>query len=275
MAYQDIQKRIVNMHKTLISVIIPIYNAETYLEETILSVLNQTYENFELLLINHNSTDTSPVIINEFEKKDSRVKAIHLNINMGGPAHPRNIGMDKAVGKYIAFLDSDDVWLEEKLEKQLRVIEEENADIVHTLANRINENSVKIGKFKNQKVFNKLKYILNPKNIIYYTNYININSVLMKKDNSIKFSEDNNLVAVEDWKLWIESISQDKKIILIDEELLNYRVHNASISNRSSDIGYRKSLYLLSLILLKKEIPLRHYILSSFFNICKIFIKNI
>ena len=263
------------MQKTLISVIIPIYNAELYLEETIHSVLKQTYENFELLLINHNSTDKSSIIINEFEKKDNRIQAIHLDINMGGPAHPRNVGIDKSKGEYIAFLDSDDVWLEEKLEKQLRVIEEDAADIVHTLANKINENSIKIGEFKNQRIFNKLKYILNPKNIIYYTNYINVNSVLMRKNTSIKFNEDINLVTMEDWKLWIELVSRDKKIILLDEKLLNYRIHNTSMSNRSNDIGYRKSLYLLSLMLLKKEIPLRHYIMSSLFNIFKIIVKNI
>lgn len=263
------------MNKILISVIIPIYNAEDYLEETILSVLNQTYQEFELLLVNHNSTDSSSTIINKFEKKDTRVKAIHLDMNMGGPAHPRNIGIEKAIGKYIAFLDSDDVWVEKKLEEQLKVIQDENAYVVHTLANIIDENSIQIGEFKNQRVFDKLKYILGSKNIIYYTNYINVNSVLMRNDGSIKFNEDKNLIAVEDWKLWIELISKDKKIVLLNKKLLNYRIHSASISNRNSDIGYRKSLYLLSLILLKQEIPLGHYMMSSFFNIYKIFIKNI
>ena len=265
----------ISMQNALISVIIPIYNAEEYLEETIYSVLNQTYKNFELLLINHNSTDNSSLIISKFEKKDMRVKSVYLDINMGGPAHPRNIGLDIAQGKYVAFLDSDDVWLEDKLEKQLGVIEEENADIVHTLANIIDEDSMKIGEFKNQRVFDKLKYILRSKNIIYYTNYINVNSVLMRNNDSIKFNEDKDLVAMEDWKFWMDAVAKDKKIILLGEKLLNYRVHTASISNRNSDIGYRKSVYLLSLILLKKEIPLRHYILSSFFNICKLLLKNI
>ena len=110
------------MQEPLISIIIPIYNAELYLEETIDSVLNQTYQIFELLLINHNSTDNSSSIINNFVKKDKRVKAVHLDINMGGPAHPRNVGLDISQGEYVAFLDSDDVWLEKKLEKQFTML---------------------------------------------------------------------------------------------------------------------------------------------------------
>ncbi|MBT5935179.1 glycosyltransferase family 2 protein [Sulfurimonas sp.] len=263
------------MQEPLISIIIPIYNAELYLEETIDSVLNQTYQIFELLLINHNSTDNSSSIINNFVKKDKRVKAVHLDINMGGPAHPRNVGLDISQGEYVAFLDSDDVWLEKKLEKQLEVFRNSDCDIVHTLANIIDKNSDITGKFQNQRVFNKLKYLLSNKSVIYYTNNININSVLMKTDKQIRFNEDKNLVAMEDWKLWMESIYNGKKVILLEEILLNYRVHTASISNRNSDIGYRKTLYLLSLLLLQREIPLRHYFFSTLFNLIKIIIKNL
>ena len=263
------------MHEPLISVIIPIYNAELYLEETINSVLNQTYKNFELLLINHNSTDNSFLIVNNFTKKDTRVRVVNLDINKGGPAYPRNMGIELSKGEYIAFLDADDVWWEKKLEKQLKVLENSDCDIVHTLANTIDEKSDITGKFQNQRVFNKFKYLLSNKSVIYYTNYINVNSVLMKTDKQMRFNEDKNLVAMEDWKLWMESIYNDKKVILLEEILLNYRVHSTSISNRNSDIGYRKTLYLLSLLLLKREIPLKHYTFSSLFNIFKIIIKNL
>lgn len=263
------------MQEPLISIIVPIYNAELYLEETINSVLNQTYKNFELLLINHNSTDNSSLIVNNFTKKDTRVRVVNLDINKGGPAYPRNVGIELSKGEYIAFLDSDDVWWEKKLEKQLKVLQSSDCDIVHTLANTIDENSEMTGKFQNQRVFKKLKYILSDKSVIYYTNHININSVLMKNDKQMRFNENENLVAMEDWKLWMESIYNGKKVILLEEILLNYRVHSASISNRNSDVGYRKTLYLLSLLLLKREIPLRHYAFSSLFNIFKIIIKNL
>ena len=257
-----------------VSVIIPIYNAENYVKETIDSVLHQTHKDFELFLVNHNSTDDSLKILKQYEELDKRVKIINLEINKGGPAYPRNEGLKASSGKYVAFVDSDDVWLKNKLEKELDCMNTSGADIVHTLANIIDENSHITGEFKNQRVFNKLKYILSAQNIVYYTNYININSVLIRNTQSIHFSEEKNLIAMEDWKLWMESINNGKKVVLLEEKLLNYRVHSASISNRDSDIGYRKSLHLLSLMLLNKEIPLRHYIFSSLFNIFKIFMKN-
>ncbi|WP_434637979.1 glycosyltransferase family 2 protein [Sulfurimonas sp. NW7] len=262
------------MKNPLISVIIPIYNAENYLDETIQSVLKQTYEVFELLLINHNSTDKSVSIIEEYQQQDKRIKVVNLNMNKGGPAYPRNEGLKIAKGEYIAFLDSDDVWLPEKLEKQLAFLQKNNADVVHTLAYEIDEKSELQGNFDNQKLVNFLKTVISMKNIIYYINYINVNSVLLKKSALVNFEEEKNLIAVEDWQLWIKLIRNEKKIVLLKEKLLNYRVHNASISNRETDIGYRKALYLLSLIFLKKEIPMRHYVFSSLLQICKIIFKR-
>ncbi|MEN4044810.1 glycosyltransferase family 2 protein [Sulfurimonas sp. NWX367] len=262
------------MKNPLISVIIPIYNAENYLDETIQSVLKQTYEVFELLLINHNSTDKSVSIIEEYQQQDKRIKVVNLNMNKGGPAYPRNEGLKIAKGEYIAFLDSDDVWLPEKLEKQLAFLQNNHADVVHTLAYEIDEKSELQGNFDNQKLVNFLKTVISMKNIIYYINYINLNSVLLKKSALVNFEEEKNLIAVEDWQLWIKLIRNEKKIVLLKEKLLNYRVHNASISNRETDIGYRKALYLLSLIFLKKEIPMRHYVFSSLLQICKIIFKR-
>jgi len=263
------------MSDSLVSVIVPVYNAENYLKETIESVLIQSYNNIELILVNHNATDTSEAIIQAYVKQDTRVKSIFLPINKGGPAYPRNEGLKIANGKYIAFLDADDVWLKSKLEEQMVLIQESGADMVHTLANKIDENSKIQGDFKNQRVHKRLQYILNEKNIIFYTNYININSVLLKKSDSIIFSEDINLVAMEDWNLWMQYISSGKKVILLEKKLLNYRVHSSSISNRGSDIGYRKSLYLLSLVFLGKAIPMRHYMMSSLAVCAKILIKNL
>ncbi|OYZ57444.1 MAG: hypothetical protein B7Y17_06385, partial [Sulfuricurvum sp. 24-42-5] len=90
-----------------VSVITPVYNGEKYLEETILSVLNQTFTNFEYFLINHASTDSSLEIIKRFAALDPRIKIIELEINKGGPAYPRNEGIKHAQGEYIAFIDAD------------------------------------------------------------------------------------------------------------------------------------------------------------------------
>lgn len=255
----------------LISIITPMYNAIKYIEETVLSVINQTYKNWEMIIIDNCSTDGSATIVNYYQKNNKNIKYIKLDFNSGGPARPRNIGLDNAKGQYIAFLDADDVWLPEKLEKQIKFLNKNSdIDICHTLANIIDENSIKKGLFNNQRLSTKLKYIMQQQNAFFYTNNININSVLMKVDNNIRFDEDKNLVALEDWNYWIESILSGKKIYLMSDILLNYRIHQESISNRNSDIGYRKTLYMLSKLFLNKKISIIHFMCSNIFVLLKI-----
>jgi len=263
------------MNNPLISVIIPIYNAQNYLEETILSVLGQSYENFELLLINHHSTDGSVNIIDKYVQIDNRIKIVNLNINKGGPAYPRNEGLKIAKGEYIAFLDSDDVWLPEKLEKQLSILLNSSYDIVHTLAYSIDTDSKRIGIVNNQKIYNKLKYFLSDSSILYFSNYININTVLMKNDSHIKFREDKYLIALEDMFFWIENLYRNKKVYLIEEKLINYRIVNNSASDRSSDKSFRKLFYLYSLLLNDNKISLKMFSVCFLVNMFKISIRNI
>ena len=90
----------------LVSVIIPVYNVEIYLRECVDSVINQTYKNLEIILVNDGSTDSSGRICDEYAGLDNRVKVIHRQ--NGGPSKTRNAGLKKATGKYIYFLDSDD-----------------------------------------------------------------------------------------------------------------------------------------------------------------------
>ena len=100
------------------TVITPIYNAEDFLEETLTSISEQSYQNWEALLINDCSTDRSLAIAQRFADKDSRFKIIN-RIESGGAAKARNDGINQAKGRFIAFLDSDDVWLPNKLEAQI------------------------------------------------------------------------------------------------------------------------------------------------------------
>lgn len=106
------------MKDELISVITPVYNAETYISVTIDSVMNQTYSNLEHILVDDCSSDMSETIIKKLAEKDSRIKYIKLKENSGA-AVARNKGLENAKGRYIAFIDSDDIWKKEKLEKQL------------------------------------------------------------------------------------------------------------------------------------------------------------
>ena len=96
----------------------PAYNAEKYIEEAIQSVLKQTYTNWELIIVNDCSNDKTEQIIKKYREQDERIKVHSLSENHG-VANARNIALQNAVGRYIAFLDSDDIWLHEKLEKQI------------------------------------------------------------------------------------------------------------------------------------------------------------
>ncbi|MBD7912898.1 glycosyltransferase family 2 protein [Clostridium cibarium] len=116
------------MDKVLVSVIIPTYNREKTLPRSINSVLNQTVENFELLIVDDRSTDNTKDMITEYMKKDKRIKYI-VNTNTKGVAGARNSGIKNSVGKYIAFLDSDDEWECFHLEKSIELIEKTNSTV--------------------------------------------------------------------------------------------------------------------------------------------------
>lgn len=113
-----------------VSVIMPVYNAEKYLKKAIESVLNQTYTDFELLLINDRSTDNSKEICVEYSKEDNRIILLENNSERHGPGPTRNIGLDHAIGEYIYFMDADD-WIEtELLEQAVKRIEKDQSDMV-------------------------------------------------------------------------------------------------------------------------------------------------
>lgn len=116
--------------KSLISVIMPVYNAEKYLREAIESVLNQTYTNFELFLINDRSTDNSMEICKEYAQKDNRIILLENNTEKHGPGPTRNIGLDNATGEFIYFMDADD-WIEsDLLEQAINQIKTDKSDMV-------------------------------------------------------------------------------------------------------------------------------------------------
>ena len=115
------------MNNKKISVIVPIYKVEQYLNECVESIVNQTYKNLEILLVDDGSPDNCGKMINEWEKKDSRIKALHKA--NGGLGDARNYGFAHSLGEYIAFIDSDDYVEKTYLEKLIKVLEKKDADI--------------------------------------------------------------------------------------------------------------------------------------------------
>lgn len=115
----------------LVSIIVPVYNTEKFIQDTIDCILNQTYKNFEVIFVDDMSTDRSIEIIKENIKKDKRIKLIQVKKKLNA-ANARNLGIKEAQGKYIAYLDSDDLWVNDKLEKQVKFMKKNNCAFSYT-----------------------------------------------------------------------------------------------------------------------------------------------
>jgi glycosyltransferase involved in cell wall biosynthesis len=123
----------------IVSVIIPTYNREKLLPRAIKSVLSQTFQDFELIIVDDGSNDNTKEVVEKFKKKDNRVKYFYQKNS--GPARARNLGIKNSKGDYIAFLDSDDEWLSEKLEKQIKIIKKSRKEVGCFFSNGIIKNS--------------------------------------------------------------------------------------------------------------------------------------
>ena len=116
----------------LVSIIVPCYNAEQYIDDCINSIIQQSYSRWELILIDDCSTDSTFEKINSFCRKDERIKIMRTKAPSGGPSHPRNLGLSMVRGDFVAFLDSDDMWLPTKLEEQIEFALLNNYDFVYS-----------------------------------------------------------------------------------------------------------------------------------------------
>lgn len=130
----------------LVSIITPCYNAALFIERTIESVLSQSYVNWEIIIVDDCSTDESQEIIREYAEKDTRIKLIINQKNMG-TAKSRNKAIEVAKGDYIAFLDNDDIWLPQKLEKQIAIMQKEDIFMSYTAYDLIDKKDRCIGTF--------------------------------------------------------------------------------------------------------------------------------
>src|SRR5665648_542876 len=149
------------MNNNKVSIITPAHNSASYIADTIESVISQTYQNWELIIIDDYSTDNSRDIIIEYSKKDKRIVPIFLETNLGA-AQARNSGLKKASGRYIAFLDSDDQWLQHKLEKQVKFMQVKDISFSFTSYEVINSDGSSTKKIiKAPKEINYNSYLRN------------------------------------------------------------------------------------------------------------------
>ena len=124
--------------ENLVSIVTPTYNSEAYIAQTIESVQNQSYENWEMIIVDDGSTDNTTNIVIEKAKSDNRISFVRLSVN-GGPAKARNAGIEKVSGKYMTFLDADDVWFPEFISTSIKTIIANQVFFVFSSYRRSNE----------------------------------------------------------------------------------------------------------------------------------------
>ncbi len=221
----------------LVSIVLPVYNCEKFLEETIKTIQNQTYTNWEALFVNDCSKDKSAEIIKEASTKDSRIKLINLKENSGA-AIARNTGMEEAKGRYIAFLDSDDLWDNEKLEKQLKFIKEGNYAFTFTSYEFVTEDGTKTGKIV--RVPDKINYKQALKNTTIFTSTVIFDAKTLGKE-LIKMP---NVKRGQDSATWWKVLKNGNIAYGLDENLSFYRrSENTLSSNKFKALKRTWNLY--------------------------------
>ncbi len=239
------------MNLPLISVVLPVYNAEQYVKDTIKSILVQSYQNFELIIINDGSTDNSEEYIVQF--KDTRIKYIKNEKNLK-LIQTLNLGLRLAKGKYIARIDADDIALPNRFEKQIDFLENNlEYGIVGSFAETFGSKKEKLT-FVQEDL--EIRFALLTHNPFVHSSVMIRNQILIKN----KLSFDLNQLHVEDYDLWIKILKYSKGKILPDS-LIKYRIHESQISvvhNNIQEINTKKiqKKYLTSLLPEFKDVDL-------------------
>ncbi len=207
----------------LVSIIIPCYNQDKFLDETLQSILNQSYINWECIIVNDGSTDDSETIAKNWAAKDTRFTYFYKNNN--GVSAARNYALDRVKGDYIQFLDADDVLHNRKLELSLQLLEKSNVEnkkmVISNFRMFINNQ-----KITTEPYCNLNSALFSFENLLYKWNEtfsIPIHCGFFKSDlfKTIRFPE--NLTAQEDWIVWVELFKNDNKAIFLNEPLALYR----------------------------------------------------
>ena len=257
------------MNKTIFSVIINCKNSEKYINEAVNSVLNQSFEDFEIIIIDNNSIDSTSDIINSLN--DLRIKYFNTNIDLNlGDA--RNFGLNKSVGKFIGFLDSDDLWHNRKLEKSFLQLSNKDTVFAYSNVNYFNE---------------KENFKLYPKNKSFSKNIFNdllinynlcISSCIFSRFflNKMKSFFDPNLEVCEDYDFFLR-LSNLGLVNYTDEVLVSYRIHSANLTKTKRLLFFKeKELIInkLNLLFGLESRILKHLLLFNKLDEAKFFWKQ-
>lgn len=221
------------MEDKLVSIIMPTYNCAKFIGKTIESVIAQTYENWELIIVDDCSKDNTEEVVSKY--KDNRIKYHRLE-NNSGAAVARTEAMKKARGSYMSFLDSDDLWKKDKLEKQLEFMNKNNYNFTCTEYEQIDEEGNKLNKVI--KVKKRADY-----NRILLDCPVGNSTVMYNVEKLGKF-EVPNIRKRNDDALWLQILKKEKYIYGMPDILMEYRIRSNSISsNKLSLVKYHWQLY--------------------------------
>lgn len=220
--------------KDLVSIITPTFNSETFISETIASVRNQTYQNWEMIIVDDGSTDRTVEIIEAISERDKRIKLIRCQENKGAGV-ARNQGLEMARGRYISFLDADDSWKDTKLKKQVQFLQKNKLAFTFSFYELIDEEGNSLNTIitaPDPLTFNQLKFCNYVGNLtgIYDTEFFGKIPVSKIKKR-------------QDWILWLKILEEIKTAHPVTESLAYYRIRKKSLS--SSKINLLKYNYLV------------------------------
>ncbi|MED3646437.1 glycosyltransferase family 2 protein [Halalkalibacterium halodurans] len=212
----------INVDGPVVSIITPCYNAEMFIRDTIESVLNQTFSNWEMVIVDDGSTDRTVQIVESYASQDERIRLIQLEKN-SGPAVSRNTAIQHARGRYLAFLDSDDQWLPEKLERQLEFMQKRNVAFSFTSYKTMTEDGSETGKVVNV-----------PENVDYHEllkqNVIGCLTVMLDQEKT-GHVQMVNMRSRQDYALWLHLCKRGFIAYGLQDVLAKYRVVHNSVSH--------------------------------------------
>ncbi|QHI37443.1 Putative teichuronic acid biosynthesis glycosyltransferase TuaG [Kordia antarctica] len=247
------------MQQPLVSVITPTYNSEVFISETIDSIRAQTYTNWELILVDDASSDTTVEILQHYSTLDKRITFYVLDTNSGA-AIARNTAIEKASGSFIAFLDADDLWKPEKLSKQISFMQTKDIAVSFSSYELMNEKGTSLGKMiKALPTVNYAKMLK--------SNYVG-NLTGMYNAEKLGKVYMPNIRKRQDWALWLKLIKKVGKAHSLEEPLAKYRVRDNSISsNKINLLKYNYAIYRKALKFgaFKSSLYLVRFLIEHFF----------
>ncbi|GHU17458.1 glycosyl transferase [Spirochaetia bacterium] len=211
------------MIERYVSIIMPNYNNGRFIGSAIESVIAQTYKNWEMIIVDDCSSDNSIEIIKKYQDRDPRIRLFSTESPSGSPVKPRNIGIEKAKGRYIAFLDSDDLWLPDKLECQIKLFDNRNVAIVYSNYEKITETGTRNGRVINSPEHLDYKQLLKGNSIGCLTAVYDVLKV-----EKIFFSKFYH----EDYVLWLTVLRLGYIASNINKVGALYRVRQNSVSSK-------------------------------------------